>query len=166
MAKVTTSKPAADPSAAEKPAAEKPAKAKAAARTAKAATDVATPRAAKAPRPEKTPRAGGRAAGGARAKAAAAPLVEDAAEEGASNSKAPVLRTRDLVDQVAEQSGMKKTDAKRVIEAALAVLGDALARGEGFALSGLGKGKVARSKSEDGSAQMVVKIRRQIDAGE
>ena len=166
MAKVTTSKSTADLSAADPSAVEKPAKAKAAARAAKAATGAAKPRAEKAPRPEKTVGAGGRAAGGARAKAAPAPLVEDGADEEASSPKAQVLRTRDLVDQVAEQSGMKKTDAKRVIEAALAVLGDALARGEGFALSGLGKGKVARSKAEDGSAQIVVKIRRQIDAKE
>ena len=61
------------------------------------------------------------------------------------------LRLKDLVDRVAETSGVKKQDVKKVIEAALMQMGAALQAGEGLNLPGLGKMRVARP-AENGGA--------------
>jgi DNA-binding protein HU-alpha len=84
------------------------------------------------------------------------PAPTDAAETGMSvpvvvQSEAPVvsgpeMKKKELVDLVVERSGIKKRDVKPAIEAALAILGDALASGRDLNLAPLGKIKVTRQK--------------------
>ena len=51
----------------------------------------------------------------------------------------PVLKKKELVDRVVARSGGKKKDVKPAVEAVLAVLGEALAKGEAMNLQPLGK---------------------------
>ncbi|MAY31378.1 MAG: DNA-binding protein [Rhodovulum sp.] len=70
------------------------------------------------------------------------------------------MRKRDLIDRVVEQSGVKKKDAKPAIEAALAILGEALSNEEQLNLPPLGKIMVNRKKELDNGEVLVVKLRR------
>ncbi|MEZ5797181.1 MAG: HU family DNA-binding protein [Paracoccaceae bacterium] len=88
-----------------------------------------------------------------------APEAEQAADATAG-TKAPTLKIRDLVARVAERQGGNRKQVKDVVEATLAVLGEALARGEDMNLPGLGKTRVARSQEKDGAAHMTLKVRR------
>ncbi|MDV4167772.1 HU family DNA-binding protein [Rhodovulum sp. FJ3] len=77
-----------------------------------------------------------------------------------------VMRKRDLIDRVVEQSGVKKKDAKPAIEAALAILGEALSNEEQLNLPPLGKVMVNRKKELDNGEVLVVKLRRSKQAVE
>lgn len=66
----------------------------------------------------------------------------------------PELRKKELIDLAVERSGIKKRDAKPAIEAALAVLGEALAEGREMNLVPLGKLKVTRMKKA-GNGQII-----------
>lgn len=66
----------------------------------------------------------------------------------------PELRKKELVDLAVERSGIKKRDAKPAIEAALAVLGEALSEGRELNLAPFGKMKVTRMKKA-GNGQII-----------
>lgn len=72
---------------------------------------------------------------------------------------APMMRKKELIDIVTERSGIKKRDAKPVVEAMLAVLGQAIAEGRELNLQPLGKVKVNRRKDVQGGKVMITKIR-------
>ncbi|MGX9354478.1 HU family DNA-binding protein [Roseobacteraceae bacterium S113] len=72
---------------------------------------------------------------------------------------APALKKQELVEKVVRRCGAKKRDAKPVIDAMLAVLGEALAEGREFNLEPLGKSKVNRVKQLSGAKVSVVKFR-------
>ena len=69
------------------------------------------------------------------------------------------LRKKELFDLVVERSGMKKKDVKPVVEAMLAVLGDALAEQREMDLQPLGKLKVQRGKELPDGRALVLKLR-------
>lgn len=69
------------------------------------------------------------------------------------------LRKKELFDLVVERSGMKKKDVKPVVEAMLAVLGDALAEQREMDLQPLGKLKVQRGKELSDGRALVLKLR-------
>ncbi|MGB7316745.1 MAG: HU family DNA-binding protein [Planktotalea sp.] len=71
----------------------------------------------------------------------------------------PALKKKELIDTVTERSGIKKKDAKPVIEAMLAVLGETLAEGREMNLQPLGKVKTNRAKEVQGGNVLIVKIR-------
>jgi len=119
---------------------------------AKAATQkkaAAKPKAAAAPKP-----AAARTAPKAAAKPAAASVNKPAASEGES------VKKKALYDRVAALSGAKKRDVKVIVEATLAVLGKALSDGEELQLPPLGKLRVSRQKSANGSENLVLRLRR------
>ena len=64
------------------------------------------------------------------------------------------LRKKDFVDRAAEKSGVRKSDARSAIDAALTVLSDALAAGDEVVLPPLGKLRVLREK-DNGKARMM-----------
>ncbi len=98
----------------------------------------------------------------------AAAAEEDGAEaaEGAAatpetvGDAAPTLKLKGLLDRVVARSGAKKKDAKAVVEATLACLGEALAKGEALNLPELGKARVNRQKGQGGVETLVVRLRR------
>lgn len=73
---------------------------------------------------------------------------------------AAVLKKPDFLDRAVARTNTKKRDAKPVIEAALAVLGEALLAGEDVSLPPLGKLRVVRHKDlGDGAAVLTLKLR-------
>jgi DNA-binding protein HU-alpha len=69
------------------------------------------------------------------------------------------LRKKELFELVVERSGMKKKDVKPVVEAMLAVLGDAWAEQREMILPPLGKIKVQRGKELPDGRALVLKLR-------
>ena len=69
------------------------------------------------------------------------------------------LRKKELFDLVVERSGMKKKDVKPVVEAMLAVLGDAFAEQREMDLQPLGKLRVQRGKELPDGRALVLKLR-------
>lgn len=69
------------------------------------------------------------------------------------------LGKKELFDLVVARSGMKKKDVKPVVEAMLAVLGDALAEQRAMNLQPLGKMKVQRGKELPDGRALVLKLR-------
>ncbi|KPA22949.1 transcriptional regulator HU subunit alpha [Shimia sp. SK013] len=80
-----------------------------------------------------------------------AALEKDGSEE---------LRKNELFDAVVERSGIRKKFAKPAIEAALAILGEALEEGRALQLPPLGRVKVQKSKDIDGGVVITTRVRR------
>ena len=87
---------------------------------------------------------------------AAAPSVVDALTPVVMSNE---LRKKELFDLVVARSGMKKKDVKPVVEAMLAVLGDAFAEQREMQLQPLGKIKVQRGKELPDGRALVLKLR-------
>jgi DNA-binding protein HU-alpha len=71
----------------------------------------------------------------------------------------PVMRKKELIDTVVVRSGIKKKDAKPVIDAMLAVLGEALADNRELILPPMGRVKVRKEKKLPNGRVLVTKIR-------
>jgi len=71
----------------------------------------------------------------------------------------PIMRKKELIDTVVERSGIKKKDAKPVIDALLGVLGEALADHRELNLLPFGKFKVINEKDLSNGKMLRVKIR-------
>ena len=72
----------------------------------------------------------------------------------------PMLRKKQLVDEVAAASGVKRGDTKAVIEAALQILGEALSADKKLQLPPLGTAIVNRRKDVTNGETLIVKLRR------
>jgi DNA-binding protein HU-alpha len=97
-------------------------------------------------------------------KAAAAPLATmvtpEVVESEAPKLAAPELRKKELIDTVVARSGIKKRDAKPVIEAMLAVLGENVAEGREINIAPMGKIKVTRIKRTTKAQVITMRLRR------
>ena len=60
------------------------------------------------------------------------------------------MNISDLADQVGEQQGITKANAREIIEAALTAIADAAAKGEEVSLAGFGKFKVTSRAAREG----------------
>lgn len=89
--------------------------------------------------------------------------VTDAAEKPAIDEKTE-LKKKELFDLVVQRSGIKKPMAKASVEAALAVIGEAIARGEDLNLEPLGKMKVQKQKEANGGMVYTLRLRRKSDS--
>lgn len=69
------------------------------------------------------------------------------------------LRKAELIEMVVERSGVKKRYAKPAIEAALDILGDALADGRELNLKPLGKVKINRVKQMSNARVVTCRVR-------
>lgn len=69
------------------------------------------------------------------------------------------MKKKELIDLVVERSGIKKRYAKPTIEAALAVLGEAMAEGRPLNLKPMGKVKVHKSKPIAGGQVLMARVR-------
>lgn len=76
------------------------------------------------------------------------------------------LRKKELIDLVVEQSGVKKKDAKPVVEAMLAILGESLASGRELNLQPFGKLRINRSEERSNGRIIVCKLRQANASGE
>lgn len=75
------------------------------------------------------------------------------------------LRKKDLIESVTERAGVKRRDAKASLEAALEILGEAIAEGRPINLPGLGKLKVTRTKKLTNGQVFTMRIRQPNDTG-
>ncbi|MFP7570733.1 HU family DNA-binding protein [Marivita sp. S2033] len=73
---------------------------------------------------------------------------------------APELRKKELIDTVVARSGIKKRDAKPVVEAMLAVLGETIAEGRELNLAPMGKMKITRMKKTSKAHVITTRLRR------
>ena len=74
------------------------------------------------------------------------------------------LKKRELIDLVVERSGIKKKDAKPVVEAMLAVLGETIAGGRELNLQPLGKLRINRAEEKGNGRVIVCKLRQSLAA--
>ncbi|WP_291731970.1 HU family DNA-binding protein [Leisingera sp. F5] len=92
----------------------------------------------------------------AEASAAPEPVVVAAASPVVA---APELNKKELVELAVERSGVKKKDAKPVVEAVLALLGQAVAEGRELNLKPFGKLRINRSQERSNGKVFVCKLR-------
>jgi nucleoid DNA-binding protein len=79
-----------------------------------------------------------------------------------TKAKGAGLKMKDLVEQVAKAAtGGKKKGVKEIVEATLAALGDALAKGEAVNLPGFGRAKVAHAEDKGAGKPMTIKMKSQ-----
>ncbi|MBI1418418.1 MAG: hypothetical protein GC146_14465 [Limimaricola sp.] len=82
-------------------------------------------------------------------------------QDSGDGGEVQVLRVKDLVERAALRSGQRKNVVKPTLEAALAVLGEALDAGETLIIPPLGKIKVIRKQDTAGGAtQLRLQLRR------
>jgi nucleoid DNA-binding protein len=75
--------------------------------------------------------------------------------------KAAQLKMKDLIERVVKATGGKKKGIKEIVEATLATLGDALAKGEAINLPGFGRAKVAHAEDKGAGKPMTIKMKSQ-----
>jgi len=68
----------------------------------------------------------------------------------ASKADEGAMTGNELIEAVATQQGATKSDVKKIIDAALAAIADAAARGEEVSIAGFGKFKVKQSAAREG----------------
>jgi DNA-binding protein HU-alpha len=101
----------------------------------------------------------GKAAVAARKPAAAAAEEPVVVAEAAPEAAQPDFRRTELLTQVVARSGVKKKFAKPVLEAALALIGEALADGRDLNLEPLGKVRINRVRQMAKGRVTVARIR-------
>lgn len=70
-----------------------------------------------------------------------------------------VMKKKELIDKAVARSGIKKKDAKLVVEALLAEVGEALAAGRDLNLPPLGRVRINRQKELANGRVIIVKVR-------
>ncbi|WP_407495995.1 HU family DNA-binding protein [Pseudooceanicola sp. MF1-13] len=94
----------------------------------------------------------------ARTAAALSPVIAPTtADDGGAQGND--LKMRDLLGQVADKSGLRRSEVREVLELALRDIGEALAEERGVTLPGLGKLKVKQVKPKDGRRVIEVRVR-------
>lgn len=73
-----------------------------------------------------------------------------------------IVQKREFLDRVATAAGVRKTDARAVVDATLEQLGHAFACGETLALPPFGRARVTRKTDEKGAEVIVLRLRRKI----
>lgn len=99
------------------------------------------------------------------AKVAQRTIASSSSDHSATADGASVLKMKDLLDKVVAISGAKKADARAVIEATLAVIGNALEKGDTLVLPPFGRAKVSRAAEAGSGKAMTIKLRRSKAAG-
>ena len=98
-------------------------------------------------------------------KAAAKPKADKVAAEAKepkakAASDAATLKKPDLLDEVVKRTNLKKRDAKPAVEAAMAIIEEALRNGTELNLPPLGKLRMVKTKDlEGGATVMTLKLR-------
>lgn len=91
------------------------------------------------------------------AKAASRPAAKPAAK---AAEPTKVLKLKELVESAAKAADVKKKTARAVIEATLAIIGQALGEGSDLNLPALGKGHVNRHRNQARAEVLMIKLKR------
>lgn len=89
------------------------------------------------------------------------PAISPAPAAEATAEPAKVMRRAELVEQTATRGDLRKNQVRSVLDSALAVIGEALARGETLILPGLGKVSVQRIKDKEHARLIIAKVRQE-----
>ncbi|WP_281857582.1 HU family DNA-binding protein [Litoreibacter halocynthiae] len=81
-------------------------------------------------------------------------------------SDAPEMTKKEMVGLMVSQSGMKKGDARRALEATMEALATALRAGNNLSLAPLGKIKIARTKDTPNGKMVVLRAKLKEPASE
>lgn len=95
-------------------------------------------------------------------KPAAAPAGAEQPEVASAGPPAPALpelKRQELLAQVVRRAEIKKKFAKPVLEAALAVIGEALAEGRDLNLAPMGKVRINRAREAGNGRVLIARIR-------
>ncbi|MDK3019710.1 HU family DNA-binding protein [Pseudodonghicola flavimaris] len=105
--------------------------------------------------------AGKTAAGRLLETATAAPVAESlhVTQVVDGDPSAPDLTKRQLIEQVVARSGAKPREVKPLVEAMLAVLGEAVAEGRGLTLEPLGKLRITRQVDKSDRRVTIARLR-------
>lgn len=81
--------------------------------------------------------------------------------------KTKSMNNTDLAEKIAAEQGITKADARKIVDAIFAGIGEAAAKGEEIALNGFGKFKVKESPAREGrnpatGEPMIIKASRKI----
>ena len=85
--------------------------------------------------------------------------AEDGAEATGAGGAAVVLRKAEFAEAVAAGTGLKKAEVRPVLDAVLAEMGRALARGDALLLPPLGKLTVSRRRGKPGTEVTILKLK-------
>lgn len=94
------------------------------------------------------------------------PELEVVSEKTAAQIASPVLKKRELMQLVAARAELGNNKVKPVMEAMLAVLGEAIAEGRELNLPPFGRVKINRQKDTGPALVTVTKIRQVKSSGE
>lgn len=81
-----------------------------------------------------------------------------------AESEEQALSKKELIDQAVQRSGIKKKDAKPVVEALLAILGEAVAEGRDLNLKPFGKLRINRSDVRSNGTVHVCRLRQPLNS--
>ncbi len=96
---------------------------------------------------------------GATADASGKPAATGAVAGSAPAAHATDMKKKELIDLVVARSGIKKKDAKPVVEAMLAVLGETVSEGRELNLQPFGKLRINRTRELANGRVTVCKLR-------
>jgi hypothetical protein len=88
----------------------------------------------------------------------AKPVVKALVSKTKTTRSGVVLKKKDFVDRVAEKSGVKKADARSVVDTALTILSEALAAGDEVALPPLGRVRKMVTKDNGKIRAMTLRV--------
>ena len=88
-----------------------------------------------------------------------AAIAEKPAVQGVTLQDPAILNKKQLIEDVVTRSGIKKKDAKPVVEAMLEVLGEAIAAGKTLNLQPFGKITLQKQNEKASARVSVVRIR-------
>ncbi len=77
----------------------------------------------------------------------------------ADKNDATEINKRELVERVAVQSGMKKGEARKAVDAVLGAIGKTISEGKGIAAAPLGKMKLVRKKQTPNGELAVLRVK-------
>ena len=93
---------------------------------------------------------------------AASPVVSPETE---AELKAPAMNKKELIDEVVLRSGVKRTEAKPVVDALLAILGETVASGRDLNLRPFGKLHLNRTKVRNNGTVHICRLRQPLAGG-
>ncbi|MBM3605743.1 MAG: DNA-binding protein [Alphaproteobacteria bacterium] len=73
---------------------------------------------------------------------------------------ANVVQKRDFIDRIIAMTGARRTEARPIIEATLAQLGQVLSEGQTLAVPPLGRARIALEKDARGGDVITLRLRR------
>lgn len=86
--------------------------------------------------------------------------MTDQQPQGGDPRVATVVQKRDFIDRVLAETGARRAEARPIIEATLAQLGQVLSAGQTLAVPPLGRARIALERDARGGEVITLRLRR------